>query len=127
MRLNCLKFLTFAICILKVFSIIKSFSNKTEIFSKEMHNPEIKAISDIVKEFLIKQGIDFDFYVLGRFTTEVRDIIDGVLSKIPIWPLEIIHDELFENYNKEEGTLFTNRPAMIFLDFDHFANESFRT
>jgi hypothetical protein len=128
--------LNFFIYLLKIFQVILDHASCTNIsaqnksyqkwLSKIDKAPEIQALLESIQVHFIDQNITFDFNIIGRFTIEMGDIIDGVRQKISMESIRITTENREFKY-ENDLYLYTNENSVVFFDFDLYKSFHLRT
>jgi hypothetical protein len=118
---------------MKVAQINLNFPNCVDMDSNQVHyqsfaaakekEADIQALLDSIKVLFIDEGISFEFYVFGRMTTEISDIINGVRKRIPMVPVQIKSEnrgdlEKLNSYNAYILRSYNILSLVIIYDFD---------
>jgi hypothetical protein len=104
-------FITFLFCV----------NCKTVLNFKINRNPAIQALADVIDVLFINRSIVFDFVVVGRMTSEVADVVDGVRNKLSMHSVKMIKFNctsrtFFHKYSVDEMQI--EKPSVVFYDFD---------
>jgi hypothetical protein len=100
---------------------ISARENFHELMAKNEKTADIQALADSIQVLFIDQGISFEFYIFGRMTAEMGDIIDGVRQKISMEPLTIgSEDKEFVFPVDSLLAIDTNISAIIFYNFNKY-------
>lgn len=109
-----IKFFVFILkCVSLTFFIGFSTSAKISslLLAKDPPDSTIRAMSDVIREFYIKNLIEFNFIVYGESSNHINDVISGVTREInQDDPVEISHIINFDQWNHE-----MSKSAVIFV------------
>jgi hypothetical protein len=96
-----------------ILTISSSSSSKVRFLQYDLTPSVATAMVDIIREFYIAKGIDFDFIIFGKSTIHINDVINEAAKQLSKDQRAIFrkHYDKIEDWNGE-----MSRSAIIFID-----------